>query len=124
MQRVDGRDRVQRTERPWGTQLQYAHNEPCTVTLMIVEPGQRLSLQSHRDRTELWIILDDGAEVQVGERVVHPKAGDEIRIARAEMHRLSSTGPTVRVLEVAFGPWDQADITRYEDDYDRPRQGE
>jgi len=28
------------------------------------------------------------------------------------------------VLEVAFGNWQQADITRYEDDYQRPDQGE
>ena len=91
---------------------------------MTVEPGQRLSLQSHQDRTELWIVIDDGAEVQVGERILQPSAGDEIQIERAEKHRLSSTGPRVRVLEVAFGNWNQGDITRYEDDYDRPRQGE
>ena len=124
MQRGDGRDGIARTQRPWGTQRQYAFNEPCTVTLLTVEPGQRLSLQSHQDRTELWIVLDDGAEVQVGERILQPSAGDEIQIHRAEKHRLSSTGPRVRVLEVAFGNWDQGDITRYEDDYDRPRQGE
>jgi mannose-1-phosphate guanylyltransferase/mannose-6-phosphate isomerase len=30
----------------------------------------------------------------------------------------------VRVLEVAFGNWQQSDITRYDDDYARPAQGE
>jgi mannose-6-phosphate isomerase len=30
----------------------------------------------------------------------------------------------VRVLEVAFGNWQQADIARYEDDFQRPTQGE
>jgi mannose-1-phosphate guanylyltransferase/mannose-6-phosphate isomerase len=28
------------------------------------------------------------------------------------------------VLEVAFGNWQQADITRYADDYARPESGE
>jgi mannose-1-phosphate guanylyltransferase/mannose-6-phosphate isomerase len=29
-----------------------------------------------------------------------------------------------RVLEVAFGNWQQADIIRYEDDFQRPDKGE
>jgi mannose-1-phosphate guanylyltransferase/mannose-6-phosphate isomerase len=84
----------------------------------------RLSLQAHAGRAELWIVLDDGAEVQVGEQVLYPGAGEEIWIAQGERHRLSSTGPSVRVLEVAFGDWQQEDITRYADDYRRPAQGE
>ena len=73
-------------------------------------------------RAELWIVLDDGANVQVGEEILHPKAGDEIWIPCETKHRLSSDGVAVRVLEVAFGNWQQADITRYEDDYGRPDQ--
>jgi mannose-1-phosphate guanylyltransferase/mannose-6-phosphate isomerase len=91
---------------------------------MTVQPGQRLSLQSHTGRAELWIVLDDGAQVQVGERVLDSRAGDEIWIPAGAQHRLSSRGPAVRVLEVAFGNWQQADITRYADDYARPEQGE
>ncbi len=115
---------VRHVERPWGVFRQYAHNEAVTVSLMWVNPGQRLSLQSHRGRAELWIVLDEGAVVQVGERVFHPKAGDEIWIPAQTPHRLGSLGPMVRVLEVAFGDWQQEDISRYEDDFNRPAQGE
>lgn len=111
-------------ERPWGSFKQFAFNEDVTVSLMSVKPDQRLSLQSHTGRAELWIVLDDGAEIQVGDAIVYPKAGDEIWIPANEKHRLGSTGPTVRVLEVAFGNWQQADIARYEDDFDRPDIGE
>jgi mannose-1-phosphate guanylyltransferase/mannose-6-phosphate isomerase len=62
--------------------------------------------------------------VQVGETVIHPKAGDEIWIPANTKHRLASLGASARVLEVAFGNWQQADITRYADDYCRPDQGE
>ena len=65
-------------ERPWGRFSQYAFNEDCTVSLMTLLPGQRLSLQSHTGRAELWIVLDDGASVQVGEEVRTHKAGDEM----------------------------------------------
>jgi len=110
--------------RPWGFQNQYAFNEDVTVTLIYVDPGSRLSLQSHSARGELWIVLDEGASVQVGDEVVYPKPGDEIWIPANSTHRLCSVGGQVRVLEVAFGNWQQEDITRYEDDFNRPAQGE
>lgn len=116
---------VKRVERPWGNFAQYAFNEDCTVSLMTVKPGQRLSLQSHTGRAELWIVIDDGAVVQLDDRVTEHRAGDEIWIPANTRHRLSCAGPTpARVLEIAFGNWQQADITRYEDDYKRPEQGE
>lgn len=112
-------------ERPWGSFKQYAFNQDCTVSLMSVKPGQRLSLQSHTGRAELWIVLDDGAQVQVGDEVRTYAAGDEVWIPANEKHRLGCAGDRpVRVLEVAFGNWQQADITRYEDDFQRPAQGE
>lgn len=110
--------------RPWGSFAQYANNDQVTVTLMTVEPLQRLSLQSHTGRAELWIAIDDGAVVEIDAEVYHPKPGDELWIPAGSTHRLSSSGPAVRVLEIAFGNWQQEDITRYADDYNRPEQGE
>jgi mannose-6-phosphate isomerase len=111
---------VSSVERPWGSFKQYAHNRDCTVSLMTVLPGQRLSLQSHTGRAELWIVIDDGAVIQVGEHERACRAGDEIWIPANEKHRLSSAGDKpVRVLEVAFGNWQQDDIKRYADDYAR-----
>jgi len=116
---------VELVTRPWGSFRQYAFNRETTVSLMTVLPGQRLSLQSHTGRAELWIVLDDGATVQVGDQVSIHRAGAEIWIPANERHRLSNTGKSpVRVLEVAFGNWQQADIARYEDDFSRPTQGE
>ena len=110
--------------RPWGSFKQFANNEDVTVSLMTVKPDQRLSLQSHTGRAELWIVLDDGAVVQINDDVFYPRAGDKLWIPANARHRLGSSGPSVRVLEVAFGNWQQADITRYEDDFERPLQGE
>lgn len=106
-------------DRPWGSFRQYVHNGASTVSLMTVQPGQRLSLQSHARRAELWIVLDPGAIVQVGDAELRPQVGEEIWIPANTRHRLSSAGPAVRVLEVAFGDWQQDDITRYADDYQR-----
>jgi mannose-1-phosphate guanylyltransferase/mannose-6-phosphate isomerase len=115
---------VAHVQRPWGSFRQYAHNRECTVSLMTVQPGQRLSLQSHSGRAELWIVLDDGAVVQVGDAEREYQAGEELWIPGNERHRLGCRGPKpVRVLEVAFGNWQQADIQRYADDYERQLSG-
>lgn len=116
---------VKSVERPWGSFKQYAYNCDCTVSLMTVLPGQRLSLQSHTGRAELWLVIDDGAVVQVGDVKQEYQAGDEVWIPAGAKHRLSCRGNRpVRVLEVAFGNWQQEDITRYDDDFQRPAQGE
>lgn len=117
---------VPEVHRPWGSFRQYAHNEPVTVSLMVVEPGQRLSLQSHEDRAEKWIVLDDGAQVQIGEEILRPKKGEELWIPAGARHRLANpdSSEPVRVLEVAFGDWRQEDIRRFDDDYSRPEEGE
>lgn len=106
-------------ERPWGVFYQYAHNEPVTVSLMTVKPHSRLSFQSHTHRSELWIALDSNSVIQVGDTVHHAQSGEEFWIPAGVKHRLSAENEAVRVLEVAFGDWQQDDITRYEDDYSR-----
>lgn len=110
--------------RPWGSFKQFANNHHCTVTLMTVLPGKRLSLQSHTGRAELWVVIDEGAVVQVGNTATMCRAGDEFWIAPNEKHRLSCRGDKpVRVLEVSFGNWQEGDITRYADDYGRSTAG-
>jgi mannose-1-phosphate guanylyltransferase/mannose-6-phosphate isomerase len=121
----DAKPPVSFVERPWGSFKQYSHNVECTVSLMTVNPGKRLSLQSHSGRAELWIVLDDGATVQTGDHARECLAGEEIWIRVGEKHRLSCHGDKpVRVLEVAFGNWQQEDITRHADDFQRPAHGE
>ncbi|MGE5221823.1 MAG: cupin domain-containing protein [Omnitrophica WOR_2 bacterium] len=115
---------VERVTRPWGSFAQYAHNQEVTVSLMTVEPGQRLSLQAHTGRGELWIVLDEGVSIQVGEQVTEGHPGDEFWIPANTSHRLTSLGRRGRVLEVAFGNWQQEDVLRFADDYQRPEQGE
>ena len=111
-------------ERPWGSFKQFAHNEAVTVSLMTVKAGQRLSLQSHTGRAELWIALDNHAIIQVGDDIFHASQGDEFWIPPHTKHRLTGSEHPSQVLEVAFGNWQQADITRYDDDYHRPEEGE
>jgi mannose-1-phosphate guanylyltransferase/mannose-6-phosphate isomerase len=106
-------------EKPWGNFRRYTLNEPTTVKILTVKPGQCLSKQSHRMRDELWIPLDDGAEVEIGDKKIHPKKEDELWIPRTVVHRLAAVDRQVRFLEISFGTFDEEDVIRYEDKYGR-----
>lgn len=111
---------VTRSERPWGSFEQFAHNEAVTVKIITVAPHERLSLQRHVQRDEFWQVIDGPADVEVAGRANRVDAGGQAWIPRGSTHRLGNPGPAaVRVLEVAFGHFDEDDIERLGDDYDR-----
>jgi mannose-6-phosphate isomerase len=106
--------------RPWGRFHQYTQNETTTVKLIVVEAGKQLSLQRHAHRDELWVVLDDGLEVRIGDEWIAASAGDEFLIPRGTLHRVGAPGSTGgRFLEICFGTFDEADIERIEDAYGR-----
>ena len=107
-------------EKPWGKFEQYTHNVLSTVKVITVQPGGVLSLQYHHGRDELWVVLDAGAQVELGETVMRPGVGEKVFIPRATAHRLSATGSApVRILEISFGEFDEEDIVRLDDVYGR-----
>ena len=108
------------TTRPWGRFDQIATNETSTVKIITVQPGHRLSLQRHRLRSELWTIIDGPVDIEVSGRNSTLSAGERVWIPVLAMHRMgNSSKHPVRVLEVAFGHFDETDIERFEDDYSR-----
>lgn len=106
-------------KKPWGNFERYTLNEPATVKIITVKPRQCLSKQAHRMRDELWIPLDEGAEMEIGDRKIHPKKEEEIWIPHNVVHRLAAKDKRVRILEISFGTFDEADVIRYEDKYGR-----
>jgi mannose-6-phosphate isomerase-like protein (cupin superfamily) len=107
-------------ERPWGTFQQFVSNEQVTVKIITVEPGHRLSLQKHDHRGEMWQVLDVPIDITVDERTWTALPGETIWVPRGATHRMGNSGDQPgRLLEVAFGHFDEADIERLEDDYAR-----
>lgn len=108
------------SQRPWGGFEQLVSGEPVTVKVLTVEPGHRLSLQRHRFRLELWQVLDGPLDVTVGDRTWSAPGGERVVVPVGAVHRLGNSGDhRGRVLEVAFGHFDEDDIERLEDDYTR-----
>jgi len=122
---LDGFPKVAEQEKPWGRFEQYAHNFPCTVKVITVEPEGNLSLQYHYKRDELWIVLDEGIRVEIADSVLLPAPGERLFIPRGTVHRLSGVGKgPARILEVSFGFFDEEDIVRLEDIYGRVEEAQ
>lgn len=116
----DPRERVFTADRPWGGFQQLVHNERVTVKVITVQPGHRLSLQRHAHRGEMWLVLDHAMHVEIDDREWDAAPGEYVWVPDGATHRLSNRLDTpCRILEVAFGDFDEADIERLHDDYAR-----
>ena len=106
--------------RPWGKFRSFPYDQARSIKIITVNPGEALSLQYHRKRSEFWVILDEGLEVTAGERVWQPQANEEIFIRRKMAHRVRCIGQKpARIMEIWIGNSEESDIIRLEDEYGR-----
>lgn len=108
--------------RPWGsyTVLEDA-NSGYKIKRIDVIPGGRLSLQSHKHRSEHWVVVAGTATVTNGDTVSTLTTGQSTYIPLGHKHRLENQGETpVQIVEVQVGSYlGEDDITRYDDVYGR-----
>ena len=108
-------------ERPWGCYEVLFDTVYCKVKEIIVQPGQRLSYQSHKHREENWTVTQGILTVVLNdkEHTVYP--GESISIPLGAKHRAwNKTAKAVHFIEVQTGDYfEEDDIIRYEDDYER-----
>lgn len=105
--------------RPWGSFRRFTLNEPTTVKILSVTRDEENSLQSHKNRDEFWRVLTGDLEIVIGEETHHAHPGDEFWVSAGTPHRLRGVGDDNRVLEIAFGTFDENDIDRINDKYGR-----
>ena len=108
-------------DKPWGSVVTYALNQPSSVRVITVQPGQETSVHYHRMRDETWVVLDPGLTVEIGDDVVEAAKGEEFTIPAEQTHRIRCTGTAPgRILEIAYGYTSEDDALRLEDPYGRP----
>ena len=107
--------------RPWGWFESLALGDCFQVKRICVKPGAALSLQSHKHRSEHWIVVDGTAEVTIDDEVKLVTEGQSIYVPLGSKHRMTNPGKLPMVLiEVQIGTYlGEDDIIRYEDVYDR-----
>ncbi len=108
-------------QRPWGSWHVIDVADGYKIKRIHVNPGSRLSLQSHEHRSEHWVVIQGEATCEINgvESVV--KHDESIDVPLGARHRLGNQGDEELVIvEVQLGHYTgEDDIERYEDDYGR-----
>ena len=91
------------------------------VKRIVVNPGEKLSLQKHFHRAEHWIVVKGTAEITRGEEVFMLSEDESTYIPLGTKHRLVNPGKIpLELIEVQSGAYlGEDDIVRFEDVYGR-----
>ena len=107
--------------KPWGSYQIIDQGENFVVKNIVVKPYCKLSLQSHKHRSEHWIIVEGRAEVTINDNITTLESNQSTFIPSKTKHRLANNyDKNLILIEVWYGEnLDEEDITRYEDIYNR-----
>lgn len=106
-------------EKPWGNFEQFCHNEKVTVKILNVNPHEALSLQYHHHRDEFWKVIEGTGNIIIGNEKQVANRDDEFIIHRETKHQITTNDSSLSLLEISFGDFDEDDIVRLEDKYNR-----
>jgi mannose-6-phosphate isomerase len=110
---------MEKVFRPWGSFHVVYQDSSITVKVLTVYPGERLSIQYHRNRSEYWTPIDTGLQAFLYDWF-SLEMGTFIRIPPGTVHSLRNpTSEPCNMLEVSVGDHDEDDIVRVEDLYGR-----
>jgi mannose-6-phosphate isomerase-like protein (cupin superfamily) len=107
--------------RPWGNYTVLYTDEVCQVKKLLVNPGKRISLQSHKFRAEHWFIVSGQGTAELDGKGIEVGPGDSIDVPIGSKHRIScgKSSPLV-FIEVQTGlSFAEDDIVRFDDDFGR-----
>ena len=79
-------------------------------------------MQSHKHRSEHWVVIEGEAEVVNGNKKYKVKTNESTFIAQGSKHRLSNPlkDKKLVIIEVQSGSYvEEDDIERFEDDFGR-----
>ena len=110
--------------RPWGWFESLTINEKFQVKKIHVHPGASLSLQSHKYRSEHWIVVSGIAEVTIDKEVKLVSENQSVYIPLGAIHRMKNPGKEpMELIEVQTGTYfGEDDIHRYDDVYSRGQE--
>ena len=75
--------------KPWGSYRIIDQGECFLVKNIVVKPYCKLSLQSHKHRSEHWIIVEGRAEVTINDNITTLETNQSTFIPSETKHRLS-----------------------------------
>ena len=107
--------------RPWGWFDTLDYGDRFKVKRIQVNPGASLSLQSHKNRAEHWVVVKGIANIICGDKTSVLKENESTYIPVGMKHKLSNQGKDIlEIIEVQSGVYlGEDDIERFEDNYGR-----
>jgi mannose-1-phosphate guanylyltransferase/mannose-6-phosphate isomerase len=107
--------------RPWGWFESLVLMPGYQVKRLHVYPRSKLSLQSHKYRSEHWVVVSGRANVCRDDEVFILESNESVYIKAGQKHRLANeTDDPLIIIEVQTGRYlAEDDIIRYHDVYNR-----
>ena len=107
--------------RPWGTYTVLQERPSFKIKRIEIKPGASLSLQSHKYRSEHWVVVHGKALVTNEGETIELETNQSTYIPAQNKHRLQNpTENTLIIIEVQLGEYlGEDDIVRYSDVYGR-----
>ena len=107
--------------RPWGSWHVIDEGDGYKVKRIHVDPGQRLSYQTHEHRSEHWVVISGVATCVLDGETVVVNPGESVDVPTGAAHRITNEhDEELVIIEVQRGAYTgEDDIVRLEDDYGR-----
>jgi len=111
------------THRPWGSYTVLEEGERYKIKKIVVNPGERLSLQKHQHRSEHWVVIKGSAKVTIDGKEIIFHESESAYVPKSALHRLENPGETpLEIIEVQNGEYvEEDDIVRIDDVYGRDK---
>lgn len=108
-------------KRPWGHFKVLSQGKGFKIKETVVNPGEMMSLQMHRHRSELVTIMEGEAHIRIDEEYQTIGEKESLFIPEQTIHRIQNTGKKpLRYIEVQSGTYlGEDDIIRFDDMYGR-----
>jgi mannose-6-phosphate isomerase len=118
---ASGGEGTRRVDKPWGHELIWAHTGRYVGKILVIETGQRLSLQRHEIKDESILVLSGRLELTLeddaGGLVIEELGpGEHRHVATGRVHRYAAI-ERCELVEVSTPELD--DVIRLQDDFGR-----
>lgn len=117
----------QKIIKPWGEEIIYTPNDSkYTFKQIKINDSCRLSLQSHTDKTETFLLISGQADLVIGQDInqlqtINLKINQSYTVPIGTIHRLIGVKNAI-ILEASTP--ETGTTIRYQDDYNRPDETE
>lgn len=110
-------------ETPWGNHTLLDKGPGYRIKRVVVQPGQKLSMQMHHHRSEHWVVVKGTARVDNGDKSFFLHVNESTYIPMSTRHRLENPGKVpLELIEVQNGQYiAEDDIVQIGDAHEKAR---